>query len=241
MTEMTGNPYEDHGSFYLALTGNLRLEHHASEVGGLIFKLVPDTYRYPANGPVSLVDLCCGNGVSLAHMLRSPLGGHWQATGVDQSRRMLEAAEREGLYKELIHARAYQTGLPSGGFDLVTCIYAWTDVGQWDLLAREARRIVRHGGYFLAVGAHPEFSGPDAIRNPDGSVVIAAHGYARSRFVTRGLGFTAGGWRERAGCWHRPMPQLLAPFLGASPWRLQHMAINGGDPPSLFGFVAQAI
>ncbi|HET9504442.1 MAG TPA: class I SAM-dependent methyltransferase [Hymenobacter sp.] len=104
--------------------------------------------RWPAAGPVSVVDLMAG-GAELWEPLRQRLGARLTVAAVDFSAPMLARAARQhapGL--TLLQADALASGLPAGATDAVTCAFGLKTLApsHYPALAAEAARLLRPGG-----------------------------------------------------------------------------------------------
>ncbi len=104
--------------------------------------------RWPAAGPVPVVDLMAG-GAELWAPLHQRLGERLRLTAVDFSAAMLARAARlpaAGLV--LRQADALATGLPAGSAAVVTCAFGLKTLAPsvYPALAAEAARLLRSGG-----------------------------------------------------------------------------------------------
>lgn len=104
--------------------------------------------RWPAAGPVPVVDLMAG-GAELWPPLHQQLGARLTLTAVDFSAPMLARAARQappGL--TLRQADALATGLPAGAATAVTCAFGLKTLAPaaYPALAAEAARLLRPGG-----------------------------------------------------------------------------------------------
>jgi SAM-dependent methyltransferase len=100
------------------------------------------------------LDLACGTG----------RGGAWLKArgvafvdGVDFTEPMLERARAKGVYDSLVIADATATGLPDGGYGLITQLLADEHMADLAPVYREAARLAAPGGRFVLVGYHPWF------------------------------------------------------------------------------------
>lgn len=227
--------YDHLGTFYDALLTGVHAAH-TGEVVGMLFRLTPKA-MLSGDWMVHCVDLCCGTGLVTSRIAGTESASMWTITGVDQSEVQLAVAA--GRLDKVIHGDSTNTGLPAGSADLVTCIYGWTDLDDWDALVAEAHRLLAVGGSFIAIGAHPAFVGPDVVRRDSGEVVVSAQRYLRTRHTFSGPGFTPGGLRQRVGAWHRSQQRLIQPLLDGEGWRMSGFREAGGDPPRLLGFRAE--
>ena len=91
--------------------------------------------------PGSVVELACGTGRLLDFAM----------TGVDLSSAMLAEAREKWNDRQLIHADASSTGLPSQSFDAAICFHLLMhlDVPACKAVLAEAARLVRPGGSLI--------------------------------------------------------------------------------------------
>lgn len=117
--------------------------------------------RWPAAGPVPVVDLMTG-GAELWQPLHQRLGARLRLTAIDFSAAMLARAARlpaPGL--TLRQADALATGLPAGTAAVVTCAFGLKTLAPaaYPALAAEAARLLRPGGQLALLEfdlpAHP--------------------------------------------------------------------------------------
>ncbi len=103
----------------------------------------------PADSRARVLDLACGAGRHLAELRRS---GH-QATGLDLSLPMLEAARTTAPEAALVRGDMRRLPFGTGAFDVVTSYF--TSFGYFDdeaddrRVLEEVRRVVGSGGVFL--------------------------------------------------------------------------------------------
>jgi ubiquinone/menaquinone biosynthesis C-methylase UbiE len=109
-------------------------------------------------GPGSglLLDVGCGTGTHTAAFTERG----WRAVGVDLSADQLRLARARGV--DALQADAANLPFGAEEFDAVVSIWTHTDVEEFSLLLREVVRVLRLGGPFVYVGAHPCFVGPHA-------------------------------------------------------------------------------
>ena len=120
---------------------------------------------------LSVLDLACGSGLVTRELARRGV----RVVGVDISAKMLDIArwrEREeplGVRYSEDDAQDLQTQ-PDNAFDGVTCGMALMNIDDLDACAREVKRVLKPGGWFVASITHPCFQTPNAdwVETPDG-------------------------------------------------------------------------
>ena len=178
------------------------------------------------------VDLACGTGRVGAWMKER---GVHAVIGVDLTPEMLEIARGLNVYDELIEADITRTPLVTENFDLVTEVLADDHLPDLAPLYAEVARLLKPGGRFLIVGAHPhfhmKFGIPANFENADGEAIgIETYVHLFEEHVRNalGVGFELDGMHERI---------IDADFVSARPgwkphaghpgsfmfeWRLSH-------------------
>jgi ubiquinone/menaquinone biosynthesis C-methylase UbiE len=99
----------------------------------------------------SVLDLCCGMGASALPAARA-VGPTGRVLGIDIAEPLLTKARRRAEQEELTQARfergdATNTGLPSGSFDAVVCVFGVFFVADMPAFVAEMWRMVRPGGH----------------------------------------------------------------------------------------------
>lgn len=172
----------------------------------------------------SVVDLGCGNG-RIGRWLRA--AGAREIVGVDRTEEMLVRARERGVYERTVRADVKETGLPEGSFDGAITSMALCHVPDLGAFFREARRVLRSGGWLVALDFHPFFlfSGiPTHFDPPGGGDAIAIENYVHplsSFFRVAGEhGFIVREMEERFvdAEWVASMPQYER-YLG---WPITH-------------------
>jgi SAM-dependent methyltransferase len=135
-------------------------------------------------------DLGCGTGRTGDWLASRGVG---EIDGVDLSPGMLAAAEARGVYSSLREGEVGDTGLASGGYDLVVSCLVDEHLADLGPLYTEAARLARPGGRFVLVGFHPHFiiaSGmPTHFDDAESgeSLAIETHVHLLSEHVAAGL------------------------------------------------------
>jgi len=133
----------------------------------------------------SVLDLGCGTGLLGRHLGR--LQG--RLVGVDLSPRMLEQAQRLGVYDELL-ALGLQEGLArqaDASFDVVAALDVLVYVGDPAPALPQVLRVLRPGGRFIASCEAAEEGGPDLVLRP---TLRYAHQRSHVEALCRAAGFT---------------------------------------------------
>jgi ubiquinone/menaquinone biosynthesis C-methylase UbiE len=109
----------------------------------------------------SVLDVCCGQGVLVRHLLAAGVG---RVLGVDASGKLIGAArQRYGTEKKAAFLRADACapgGWADGSFDLAACVMAVHDVPDADALMRNIAAALKPGGRAVIVMMHPCFRIP---------------------------------------------------------------------------------
>jgi SAM-dependent methyltransferase len=162
-------------------------------------------------GTGSLIDVGCGTGSYAAGF--AELG--WDYTGVDVSEDMLRRAQAKGVRA----VRADATALPfeDASFDAAVSVFTHTDADDFAGVVREVVRVLRPGGPFVYVGAHPAFVGPHSVYDPEGGVPEFHAGWYRlsGRYAEAPGIWRGSGVRIRVGASHLPLGLFLQTFLDA--------------------------
>jgi ubiquinone/menaquinone biosynthesis C-methylase UbiE len=98
----------------------------------------------------TVLDLCCGAGASAIPAAHA-VGATGRVLGIDVATQLLDLARaratREGLANvEFRHGDATRTGLPSGSFDAVLCVFGVFFASDMTGFVQEMWRLVRRGG-----------------------------------------------------------------------------------------------
>jgi SAM-dependent methyltransferase len=100
------------------------------------------------------VDLGCGTGRTGAWLRER---GVASVDGVDLTPEMLAVARERGAHDRLVEADVTDTGLPSGGYDLVIASLVDEHLEKLPPLFDEAWRLAQRGALFVLVAYHPHF------------------------------------------------------------------------------------
>jgi SAM-dependent methyltransferase len=163
-------------------------------------------------GPAAgrLLDVGCGGG---SHTAAFNAAG-WETVGLDPSQPQLDLARERGC--EAVLGRAESLPFDDASFDAVVSVWTHTDIDDWPLAVREARRVLRPGGPFVYVGVHPCFVGPHSLF-VEGRGVPQLHAgwYRRGGPYDDAPGVSPTGLRAKVGANHLPLAELLHSFLDA--------------------------
>lgn len=98
-------------------------------------------------GPLAAVDLGCGTGLCGVEI--APFVAH--LAGVDASPRMLDHADRRGIYHDLVESdiERYLLQLSTESTDFLTAADVFIYIGALETVFAEAARILRPGGAFI--------------------------------------------------------------------------------------------
>jgi ubiquinone/menaquinone biosynthesis C-methylase UbiE len=136
--------------------------------------------RLPLAAGDAVLDLCCGTGASAIPSARA-VGPDGRVIGVDVAEPQLELARakaaREGLANiEFRRGDATRTGLPSGGFDAVVCVFGVFFAPDMQAFAAEMWRLVGPGGVLAITTWGPGWCEPasthfwDCVREAEPSL-----------------------------------------------------------------------
>ena len=151
------------------------------------------------------LEIGCGTGTHAARIR----GLGWSPVGIDVSGGMLRHARAR-----LAITQAQGECLPFGdaSFASVVAIMMHTDVTDYPVVLREARRVLVPGGRFVHIGVHPCFCGGFADRT-DPEAIIVRTGYLDGHWTK--ASWTDRGLRDKVGATHTPLPSLLRSFVAA--------------------------
>jgi SAM-dependent methyltransferase len=179
-------------------------------------------------GRGACLEIGCGTGVHAAQV--RALG--WTPLGVDLSAGMLRHARGR-----LPVVRTDATRLPvrDRAVPAVIAVMVHTDMPEYPLVLREARRVLRPGGAFVHIGVHPCFCGGFADHT-DREAVVIRPGYLDRNWTTDS--WTDQGIRDKVGAIHRPLPELLHAMLDAG-LVPERFAEGGAPTPVMFALRAR--
>jgi SAM-dependent methyltransferase len=104
------------------------------------------------SGTAAAVDLGCGTG-RIGAWLKARGGA--RVDGVDSSPAMLERANAQGIYDNVVCADVIATDLAAGGYDLAISSFVVCHVSDLTGFYAEAARLVRPGGRVILIDYHP--------------------------------------------------------------------------------------
>jgi SAM-dependent methyltransferase len=159
----------------------------------------------------SLLDVGCGTGAYAVGLLEQG----WDVTGVDVSEDMLRRAGAKGV--TVVQADATALPFEDASFDAVISIFTHTDFDDFPGALQEIARVLRPGGPFVYVGAHPCWVGPHSIYDPEGGVPVFQPDWYRhtGRYTDAPGVWRESGVRIRVGATHLPLGRFLQAFLDA--------------------------
>jgi SAM-dependent methyltransferase len=166
-------------------------------------------------GPGRLLDVGCGTGTHTAVFAEHG----WRVVGVDLSADQLQLARARGV--DVLQADAADLPFGAEEFDAVVSVWTHTDVEDFSLLLREVVRVLRPGGPFVYVGAHPCFVGPHASFVEERRLPTLNSGYREPGRYTVPPDRSPSGLRARVGGVHLPLGNFVQSFLDAG-LRIEH-------------------
>lgn len=162
-----------------------------------------------------VLDVACGQGLATRELAQRGA----TVSGVDISPRMLELARRREDDEPLsIDYRAGDAetlaGLADGAFDGATCCMGLMNITNLGACAASLRRVLRDGGWFVAVITQPCFQTPEArwVERDDGKAVREVSGYFDERFWQSD---DPSGVRGKVGELHRTLSTYVNTFFEA--------------------------
>jgi SAM-dependent methyltransferase len=162
----------------------------------------------PAAG--SLLDVACGGGGHTAAFAEAG----WDVTGVDESADQLRYAAARGV--RVVQADAGSLPFADSSFDAVVSIWLHTDADDFAAVVREVARVLRRGGPFVYVGAHPCFIGPHSRFVVGAAAPVLHPGYhATGRYSEGPAIWNPEGLRTKVGALHLPLADFMHAFLDA--------------------------
>lgn len=171
--------------------------------------------RLLGDGTGKLLDVGCGTGFFAAVMAAHG----WTVTGIDVSEDMLRRARERGL--DVLRADGAELPFEARSFDAVLSMWTHTDADDFGAVVREIARVLRSGGPFVYVGAHPCFVGPHSQFVSAEGVPTLHPGYWQSQRYVDGPGISPRGLRAKVGATHMPLGAFLQSFFAAG-FRLEH-------------------
>ena len=169
----------------------------------------------------TLLDVGCGGG---AHSAAFAEAG-WDVTGVDASAAQLRYAVERGV--RVVHADAASMPFEHASFDAAVSVWLHTDADDFAGTVRGVARVLRPGGPFVYVGAHPCFIGPHSRFVIGASAPVLHPGYWQTGRYDDGPAISPTGLRAKVGAVHLPLGELMHAFLDAG-FRLEHLEEPAG-------------
>jgi SAM-dependent methyltransferase len=189
-------------------------------------------------GDGACLDIGCGTG-RYFEVLAS-LG--WSVVGLDGSSDQLSLAAPRG---DALGARVVvgdATALPFSAetFDAAVALMISTDVEPYERVVAEAARVLRPGGVFVHVGAHPCFVGPHSLLHDERRRLVGP-GYRERGYKASSPAFHPTGIRVKVGAVHIPLDDLLNAVVGAGlrVERVLERYETSEAPPAILGLRAR--
>jgi SAM-dependent methyltransferase len=154
-----------------------------------------------------LLDVGCGTGTHTAALAAAG----WHVLGVDVSDDQLRLARERGV--EVQQADAGALPFADASFDVAVSLWTHTDADDFPALLRETRRVLRPGGAFVYVGAHPAFIGPHSRFAYAEGIPELHPGYWATERYTDAPGISPHGLRAKVGAVHLPLGLFVQSFL----------------------------
>lgn len=162
----------------------------------------------------TVLDVACGQGLASRALVEA---GATRVTGVDSAAGMLELARRHTdramPITYLLDDVTSLSRLREHGVDGVTCQLGLMDISDLDAALHAIRRVLRPGGWLVAVLGHPCFLAPHAVTiTIDGREARAIPSYLGEGFWRSA---NPNGIRGRAGNHHRTIATYLNAVIRA--------------------------
>ena len=122
--------------------------HLLESLGYQTPRIIVETIRRYVSGTYwDVLDLGCGTGLVGANL--GAVEGRF--VGVDLSQKMIELAERRGVYTQLFHSDLidFLKKSPAENYDIVICCEVLVHVGPLESVMAEVHRCLRPRGYFV--------------------------------------------------------------------------------------------
>lgn len=161
----------------------------------------------PLDG-MEVLDVCCGQGLATRAVAAA---GAAHVTGVDVASAMIDLARRRTHISAPVTYHVGDAtrleGIGNSCFDGVTCQLGLMDVGDLDAALAAVHRVLRPGGWLVAVIGHPCFLAPHARQlKVDDHLVVGIGTYFDEGFWRS---TNPDGIRGRAGNYHRTLATYL--------------------------------
>jgi len=164
----------------------------------------------------AVVDVCCGQGVLVRHLLGAEAG---EVLGVDASGKLISAArQRYGAGKDVSFLRAdacAEGDWADGSFDAAACVMAVHDVPDAEGLMKNLAASLKPGGRAVVVMMHPCFRIPQESHwGWDGDQKIQYRRLDKyGKALEIGIQTRPGlGTDEGTVFYHRPLAEVISPM-----------------------------
>jgi len=184
-------------------------------------------------GPGVCLDFGCGTG----HAIPLLHDAGWTVIATDVSADQLEVANGHAGDAQLVHADGHQLPFADGQFDAVISLFTHTDFDDLGAAIGEVARVLKPGGRFVYLGAHPCFGNPmvarAAAQDIEDAVAILRPGYPTAGWRTLPGDAESTQVRARVGINHVPLATLLNAVI-QNGLRLERLDEPGGDDPPIY-------
>ena len=184
-------------------------------------------------GPGRCLDLGCGTGRAIPLLQEAG----WAVVATDVSADQLDVARRIAGAASFVHADGQALPFAEDEFDAVISLFTHTDFEDLASAFAEAARVLKPGGRFVYLGAHPCFGSPMVARaeamNLPGATAILKTGYSKPGWRTLPPDPSSSRIRARVGINHVPLAHFLN-ALARNGLAIERVEEPGGDDPPLY-------
>jgi SAM-dependent methyltransferase len=195
----------------------------------------PGLLELLGTGSGPCLDIGCGTGRNFETIRASGRTVVGLDFSIDQLRRA--RMRTDGL---VLHGDAAALPFADASFDTAISMWISTDVDDFAAVLREAARVLRPGGVFVAYGVHPCFNGPHVVYEEDGRRTVYQT-YRQSGWHTDLPWWGEDGIRRRIGMSHLTMAEYLNAIVGSGLTAEHFEEPAGHDIPHALAFRARKV